>query len=223
MHVCNYCQRSFARSASLDVHVCEPKRRHSERDEAGVRIGFNAWLRFYEITQGSSRLKTWDDFATSTYYRAFVKFGRHCHSIRAVNVPRFMHWLITTNRKIDHWCRDDVYTEYLMQYVRAESVTDALARAIEHAMSWSDATGHPAQDWLRYGNDNAIAHAVSTGRVTAWVLYNCDSGHEWLERMNSDHRNIVWAWIDPEFWQRRFQDYAADQEYSREILRQAGW
>lgn len=222
-HQCAHCGRTFQRESSVMVHVCEQKRRHLERDEVGVQIGLQAYLRFYEITQGSSRLKTWDDFATSSYYRAFVRFGRHCQNIRAVNVARFIDWLINNNRKIDHWCSDAVYTEYLMDYVCVESVTDALARAIEHAMSWADTTGHPAQDWLRYGNDNAIAHAVSTGRVTAWVLYNCNSGHEWLERMNSDHRKIVWPWINPEFWQRKFQDYPADQEYAREILRQAGW
>ena len=223
VHQCSHCGRIFQRESSVIVHVCEQKRRHLERDEIGVQIGLQAYLKFYEITQGSSRLKTWDDFATSAYYRAFVRFGRHCHAIRAINIPRFAHWLITTNRKIDHWCSDVVYTEYLMQYVRAESATDALARAIEHAMTWADTTGHPSHDYLRYGNDNAISHAVSTGRITAWVMYNCDSGHNWLERMNTDHRNIVWPWIEPEFWQRKFQDYPADQGYAREILQQAGW
>jgi hypothetical protein len=203
--------------------MCEPKRRHLERDEVGVQIGLQSYLQFYKITQGSSRLKTWDDFATSSYYRAFVRFGRHCHDIRAVNIPRFTDWLINNNRKIDHWCSDRIYTEYLLQYVRTESATDALARAIEHAMDWSDTTGHPCQDFLRYGNDNAIAHAISTARVTAWTLYNCASGHQWLERMNADHRSIVWPWIDPEFWQQHFKDYPADQEYSRAILQQAGW
>lgn len=222
-HQCLHCGRTFQREHSLMVHVCEQKRRHLERDEIGVQIGLQAYLRFYEITQGSSRLKTWNDFAGSAYYRAFVRFGRHCQAIRAVNTMRFTDWLINNNRKIDHWCSDRIYTEYLMEYVRLESVTDALARAIEHAMAWSDTTDNPSHDFLRYGNDNTIAHAVSTGRITSWILYNCDSGHEWLERMNADHRNIVWPWIDPEFWQQHLQAYPADREYAREILRQAGW
>ena len=163
-----HCSRIFQRESSVMVHVCEQKRRHLERDEIGVQIGLQAYLRFYEITQGSSRLKSWDDFVTSAYYRAFVRFGRYCQRIRVVNAARFTDWLITKNRKIDHWCSDAVYTEYLMEYVRAESVADALARAIEHAMTWADTMGHPVQDYLRYGNDNVIAHAVSTGRITAW-------------------------------------------------------
>lgn len=222
-HQCQHCERVFRREASLVAHSCEPKRRYLERDETGVKLGLSAYLRFYEVTQGGGRARTWQDFAGSAYYRAFVKFGRHCQAIRAVNVPRFTDWLINNNRKIDHWCSDGVYAEYLQQYVRQEAVTDALARGIEHAMAWSDSTGNPSHDYLRYGNDNAIAYAISTGRITAWILYNCSSGHEWLERMNADHRSTVWPWIDPEFWQGQFQDHGQDQEYAREILRQAGW
>ena len=55
------------------MHVCEPKRRYQERDEVGVQIGLQSYMRFYEITQGSAKLKTFDDFAESPYYRAFVK------------------------------------------------------------------------------------------------------------------------------------------------------
>ena len=51
------------KESSLAVHSCEPRRRRMEKDEAGVRLGFNAYLKFYELTQGSARLKTFDDFA----------------------------------------------------------------------------------------------------------------------------------------------------------------
>ena len=69
---CQYCQRDFVRENTLAVHLCEPRRRRQEQNERGVQLGFQAYLRFYEITQGSARLKTFDDFADSSYYRAFV-------------------------------------------------------------------------------------------------------------------------------------------------------
>ena len=113
---CRYCDRAFQRESSLAVHLCEPRRRYQEQNETGVQIGLQAYLRFYEITQGSSRLKSFDDFAKSPYYKAFVKFGRYCQGIRAVNVPRFIDWVVRQNKKIDHWCKDSVYTEYLVQW-----------------------------------------------------------------------------------------------------------
>lgn len=220
---CQYCERSFQRESSLAVHLCEAKRRHQERDEVGVQLGMQAYLRFYEITQGSARLKTFDDFAKSPYYRAFVKFGRYCVTIRAVNTARFIDWVVRQNKKIDHWCRDSVYTEYLVQHVRSEAATDALGRALENAIHWAETTGNPDRDYLRYGNDNVICHAVITGRVTAWILYNCDSGTEFLARINTQQVAMIWSMIDSDFWQRRFQDYPADTEYLREMLRKAGW
>ena len=73
------------KEGSLAVHSCEPRRRRMEKDEAGVRLGFQAYIKFYELTQGSAKLKTFDDFADSPYYKAFVKFGRYCVDVRAIN------------------------------------------------------------------------------------------------------------------------------------------
>jgi hypothetical protein len=220
---CQHCQRSFRREGSLLVHMCEPKRRHQERDEVGVNIGLKAYQRFYEITQGSCRSRNWEDFAASSYYRAFVKFGRHCQKIRAINVPRFTDWLIRENKKLDHWCRDSIYSEWLYQYLRTEHVNDALSRAVEHGMCWQDDTENPAHDYLRFGNDNAIAFAITTGRISAWVLYNCESGQGYLNRINPEQLTMIWPWIDADYWDRRFREYPADREYAREILSKAGW
>ena len=221
--VCEYCKKSFLRETSLAVHMCEPKRRWLERDEMGVQIGLQAYLRFFEVTQGSSRLKNFDDFAKSAYYRAFVRFGRHCISIRAINIARFVDWLLRTNRKIDHWCRDTIYSEYIIQHVQQEAATDALQRAIEESMIWSQETASPAHDFLRYGNTNRVCYAINTGRVSAWVIYNCGSGQDFLDRLNQEQVGMIWAMIDADAWQRRFRDFPADAEYVKDILEKAGW
>ena len=222
-YVCRYCEKSFRKETSLAVHVCEPKRRFQEQNEVGVQIGLQAYLRFYELTQGSAKLKTFDDFARSPYYRAFVKFGRYCVAIRAVNVPRFIEWVIRQNKKIDHWCRDSIYTEYLTEYLRVENVADALARAMESSIDWSESTGNPDRDYLRFGNDNILCYAVTTGRLSPWVLYNCRSGQEFLGRINAEQIAMIWPMIDADFWQKKFSDYAADTEYARDLLEKAGW
>lgn len=222
-HICGFCQRQFARASSLEVHVCEPKRRHGERDETGVRIGFNTWLRFFEITQGSSRLKTWDDFVKSSYYKAFVKFGRHVTDIRAINVAAFADWLIQKNRKIDHWCRDNVYGEWLAEYIKIEPATDAMARALETAIDWSEKNNSVSQHILRYGNANHVSYLISTGRISPWVLYNTDSGMKFLNDITADNLTVIWNMIDSDFWQKKFRDYPSDAEYVRQMMSQAGW
>jgi len=194
-----------------------------ERDEVGVQLGLQAYLKFYELTQGGSKSKTWEQFVKSPYYRAFIKFGRYCQGIRAVNTTRFTEWLIKQNKKIDHWCRDAVYGEYLLDYLQVESITDALTRAIETAQDWQEETGNPLRDYLRYGNDNALCYAITTGRVSAWVLYNCQSGKEFLTRINQEQVAMIWPFIDADFWGKKFKEYTDDTEYVNSILRSTGW
>ena len=222
-YICQYCKKDFMKESSLAVHSCEPRRRRVERDEAGVRLGFQSYIKFYELTQGSAKLKTFDDFADSPYYKAFVKFGRHCVAIRAINPARFVEWVLKQNKKLDYWCKDTVYTEYLMDYLRVENVSDALARALEFGIDWADTSGHPAEDCLRYGNSNTMTYAVSVGRISPWIIYNCESGQKFLSELDPTQIAMVWPYIDADVWQRKFKDYPADQEYAKDILTKAGW
>jgi len=223
IYSCQYCKKDFIKESSLAVHSCEPRRRRQEQSERGVQLGLQAYLKFYQLTQGSAKLKTFDDFAESPYYRAFVKFGRYCVDIQAINPARFMEHVLKQNKKIDHWCRDSIYTEYLLDYLRVENVNDALARAIEFGITWQEQTSNPAHDCLRYGNSNAMCHAITTGRISPWIIYNSESGQQFLSELSTEQIAMIWSYIDSDFWMKKFQDYPADQEYTKDILTKAGW
>ena len=222
-YTCQYCKKNFIKESSLAVHSCEPRRRRQEQSERGVQLGLQAYLKFYQLTQGSAKLKTFDDFADSPYYKAFVKFGRYCVDIRAINPARFIEYVLKQNKKIDHWCRDSIYTEYLLDYLRIENVNDALARAIEFGITWQEQTSNPAHDCLRYGNSNAMCHAITTGRISPWIIYNSESGQKFLSELTTEQIAMIWLYVDSDFWMKKFQDYPADQEYTKDILTKAGW
>lgn len=223
---CKYCNKDFRKESTLIAHSCEPKRRALQEHEMGVQFGLRAWLRFFEITQGSAKTKTYSDFATSPYYTAFVAFGRHMQAIRAVNPQAFIDYVIKQNKKLDHWTHDALYVEYLQQYMRREAVQDALERALTEMQDYVDenTTNFPNgfNDYFRSANTNRICHHISTGRVSPWVVYNCTSGVDFLEQLTEEQIGIVLPWIDPDFWQRKFKDYLADTEWVKMILKEAG-
>lgn len=220
---CGYCKKVFARETSIETHMCEKKRRHASQHEPGVRMGFQAFVRFYQIAQGGSKVKTFDDFVDSAYYKAFAKFGRYCVDVRVIQPSRFVEWLLKQHKKIDTWCSDRVYTEYLLYYLIVEAVDDALTRAIEYSIDWNEKTGHPAHDCLRYGNTNAICYAITTGRVSPWVIYNCESGQKFLSTLTPDQLGMIWSYINSDVWQKKFSDNTQDRAYAQEILTKAGW
>jgi hypothetical protein len=222
---CKYCEKPFRKETTLLAHLCEAKRRYMQRDETGVQWGLKAYLRFYEFSQGSAKLKSYEDFAKSPYYNAFVKFGRYCVNIRCINFITFTDWLLKNNKKLDHWCSDKLYTEWLLEYIKREATQDALERALTEMTEYAEA--HPElkngfTDYFRYSNANRICHHITTGRISPWVIYNCVSGIEFLEALREDQAAIVMPWIDPDYWQKRFKDYLADTEWVKDILSKAG-
>ena len=220
---CKYCEKEYSKESTLAVHLCEPKRRWQQETETGVQFGLRAYLRFYEVTQGSSKLKSYADFLSSPYYNAFVKFGRHLVNIRAINSTNFTDWLLKNNKKLDHWCKDAFYEEWMLEYLRKEAVQDALERALKEMEEYAANSDIASfSHYFKYGNDNRICHHICTGRVSPWVIFNCDSGVEWLDNLNDEQILLVMPYIDPDFWNRKFIDYMADVEWCKHVLKAAG-
>jgi hypothetical protein len=222
---CRYCDKEFRKESTLAAHLCEQKRRWQQEKETGVQLGLRSYLRFYETTQGSAKLKSYADFCTSPYYTAFVKFGRHLVGIRAVAPNHFIDWLLKNNKKLDYWTKDSFYDEWLYEYLRKENVQDALERGLKEMQDYADL--HPDlkngfRDYFRYGNANRICHHIATGRISPWVVYNCDSGIVFLESLDEGLLGVVLHWIDPDHWHHKLQDYLADAEWCKHVLNEAG-
>ena len=225
MYGCKYCKKEFKKESTLAAHLCEPKRRYQQQNETGVQLGFKAYLRFYELTQGSAKLKTYEDFVASPYYMAFVKFGRHLVAIRCINTGSFIDWLLKNNKKIDYWTKDTMYSEWMREYLKKENVKDALERALKEMQDLADEDSRlegKFNDYFRRANTNRVCQHIANGRISAWIVFNCASGVEFLETLNEEQLGMVIEWIDPDYWQRKFTDYMADTEWTKHILQQAG-
>ena len=220
---CKYCDREFRKETTLAVHVCEQRKRFQHKNDPASRTAFQSYLKFYETTQGSAKTKTFDAFATSAYYKAFIKFANYCVNSRVVNSVRFTEWLLKNNKRIDYWGSDKMYDEFLKRYIFRENATDALTRALETSMDWAEEVNSPSEDFLRYGNTNKLCHYIVTGRVTGWIIFNCSTGHDLLENLNQEQLSIVYEFVNPDRWSKLLKDYPGDTEYVKEMLKQAGW
>lgn len=223
--VCKFCNKAFVKESTLMSHMCEKKRRHQQEKETGVQWGLQAYLMFYNSTQMSAKVKSYEDFCESSYYLAFVKFGRYCVDVRCVNFLSYMQWLLKNNKKLDNWASDRLYEEWLVEYMRKESVQDALERSLKEMQEYAET--HPELkngfvDYFRYGNVNRIIHHISTGRISPWSIFNCASGVEFLGALTQDQVGMIIDWISPDQWNSRFQDSAADVAWARQILQTAG-
>jgi len=221
MYRCEYCQKDFAKEKTLVVHICEQKRRHLSKHEKHVQAGLLTYQRFYEITQKGKSQKTFDDFSSSPYYTAFVKFGSFVVNTAPIYPERFIDFVIKSGVKLDHWCRDSLYDTYLSELIKIEPADGAIQRSIQTMMGWSDSNGAPWEHYFAYVNLNRATHDIKEGLVSPWLVLNTRAGKEMLKKMNDEQLEIIGHIIDPRFWMQKFQALPADHELVKDVIKEA--
>ena len=218
---CAYCNKEFTKEKTLVVHVCEQKRRHLSKDEKHVQAGLLTYQRFYEITQKTKSPKSFDEFAASPYYTAFVKFGSFLINTAPIYPERFIDFVIKSGIKLDHWCRDELYEQYVTEMIKIEPADGAIQRTIKTMMEWADSNSAQWEHYFAFVNLNRATHDIKEGLISPWVLLNSKSGKEMLQRMNDEQLEIVGTIVDPQHWIRRFKALPADLELVKDIIKEA--
>lgn len=221
--VCDFCSKVFRREKSMFTHVCEQKRRHLNKDLVGNRLGFQCWLTFYKRNTNARKPKTYLDFCKSPYYTAFVKFGNYCSEINAINIPRFLDYLLENQIRIDNWCSDQAYTKYLISYLKQEDPYDAIARSIENTIVLAEENNIQAHDCFRYCNKNRICYLITVGKISPWMLYQSVSGIEFLETLDEPQQLLIFDYINPEQWALKFHKNKEIVQDIKKLLSQAGY
>ena len=221
LNKCTYCGKVFTRARTLQVHMCEPKRRHLQKNEKWVQNAFMVFQRFYQIHQHGQKEKTYDDFCRSAYYNAFVKFGRFMMHINPLYPEKYIDYVILSKIKLDHWARDDLYEAYLIETLKAEPVESALQRSIATMMDWAEEQNAQWADYFRLVNTNRAVQHIQQGRISPWLLLGCKAGKNLLQSLNDEQLQMVGRFIAPEFWTQRIKSSPADQLFVQETDKEA--
>lgn len=217
---CQFCNKRFVKPSTLFSHVCEQKRRHLQKDEKSARLGYDAFNRFFKLSQNNKGDKTYAEFAKSPYYNAFVKFGSYISNVAPLYPDHYIDWVIRSGVKLDHWCKDALYEKYVLELIHTEPVEVAVERSVTHMQQWADAH---ASSWNLYFKDVSPSRAmfdVKDGKVSPWLLLNSTTGKALLNRMDDHQLNAVSAVIDPQVWVKRFKADKNDLALVRAIVRQ---
>lgn len=220
-NICTHCGKSFQRERTLQVHLCEPKRRFLQKNEKWVQNAFIVFQRFYAIHQHNSKQKDYNDFCKSPYYNAFVKFGRYMMHINPLYPDKYIDYIIKSKIKLDHWSRDDLYETYLVDTLKTEPVESALRRSIQTMMDWADEQRVQWSDYFRLVNTTRAVQHIIQGKISPWLLYGCTAGKNMLNLFSDEQLQMVQRFIDPVFWNNKIKNYPADFLFVKETAKEA--
>ena len=219
---CVHCNKSFMQEKTLVAHMCERKRRALQRDEKRVQAGYMAFNRWWQLAQGYTKQKTYDEFCDTAYYNAFVKFGSFLNNVNPLYPDKFVDYVIKSGVKLDHWCRDELYDQYLIEMLKVEPVESAVQRSLQTMMEWADEHDSQFSHYFHYVSLNKAVHDIRNGNISAWVILNTVSGKEMLQKMSDEQLDMISPSFDISFWLRKFKEVPADVALVKEICREVG-
>ena len=216
-YTCEYCNNSYTKEKTLAAHMCEKKRRALQKDEKRVRLGFYAFQRFYKLSAGNKKEKTYEDFCASPYYNAFVKFGSFINNVRPLYTEKYIDYVVTSGVKLDHWCKDEMYEKYALQLILKEDVTTALERSINTMIKWADEKNSSWNHYFLYASPNRITWDIKDGKVSPWLVLNCKSGKQALTNFNDEQLNMLTNVLNPQHWAMRFKRLPNDVQLVKDV------
>lgn len=202
--------------------MCEQKRRVLQKDEKRVQAGFMVYKRFYQLTQNDKKGKTYEQFCTSSYYNAFVKFGSFINNVNPIYPDKFIDYVIKSGVKLDHWCRDELYEKYLYEMLKVEPVEAAVQRTLQTMMEWGDEHSANFAHYFDYVSLNRAVHDLLNGRISPWLVLNSNSGKSMISKMSDEQLTMIAPVFDAKFWFKKFKDNPADTAMVNEICRETG-
>jgi hypothetical protein len=206
---------------TLAVHMCEQKRRYIARDEKHVHIGYQTFNRFFQLTQQLGANKSYDDFAHSPYYNAFVKFGSFVSNTDPLYPSKFIDWIVKSGVKLDHWCRDELYEKYVLDLIHTEGVETALERSLLHMQSWADDNNSLWNHYFKYVSTSRAVYDIKDGKVSPWIILNSSTGKEMLSTFRDDQLSAISNIIDPVVWVKKFKNSKFDLELVKQVVKES--
>lgn len=218
---CEYCNKSFSKERTLTTHMCVKKRRALQKDEKRVKLGYQAFIRFYQLSAGHKGIKTYEEFCNSSFYNAFVKFGSFISNVKPLYPEKYIDWVVTSGVKLDHWCKDELYEKYVIELIKKENVETALERSVKTMADWAEKNNSVWNHYFLYASPNRVTWDIKDGKISPWLVLNCNTGKTMLSQFNDEQLNMLTNIIDPKHWSLKFKRHPNDVKLVKQVASEA--
>lgn len=219
---CTFCKKRYVREAAFLTHMCAKKKRFIEQDLPHVKLAYQVYRRFWKLSYGRGD-RTYEQFAASSVYEEFVRFGRYLRSIHAIEPLEFVDFLVTRKINIRQWDSPALYETYLRDLTARESPDRAVERNLLLIEQWATENNEPIRDFFKKVATTQAVLWIKAGRLSPWVLYTAPSAERLFERLNEEQRAMVHSCIDPKFWEEMIDRHEEEVVHIRSVLEEAGF
>lgn len=224
-HFCSWCQKSFAKETTLVSHSCEPRRRSESQYNPDVKLGYASYLLFNSSTapkNSSLKPKTYQEFCSSRHYTEFVRFGNWLIEQQVQEVETYVKWLLKQKIQFAQWSDVILYNNFLGELLQDETPEMGLQRSLRTVQKWTEEQGESIQNFWKKVNSNQATLWIIQGKISPWMLYNCNSAVEFLERCNIEQLSLIQTIAPVKKWKVRLLRHKQEADLIKSVLTEAG-
>lgn len=222
---CSLCNKKYKTEGGLLFHKCKNKQRLNSKEELHSRIGFMAYLKFYETLQSAKTRKkaiTFEDFAKSSYYNGFIKFGHYVADMKMMEPENYISFLIHNDVPLQKWTDDKVYIYFVAKRLKSEKPDYAIERSLRTMQRWAEENETTWDRYFQEAGQMKIVSNLRTGKISPWIIYNTKSGKQFLASLSDSEVDCVFTIIDPDFWKHEFRKRRTETNAIMSVLKEAG-
>ena len=88
-------------------------------------------------------------------------------------------------------------------------------------MDWADENNSVWNHYFAYVSLNRAIYHIKDGKISPWLILNCKSGKEMMNKFNDEQLEIIFNIMDPQHWARRFKRQTNDVDTVKEVVRES--
>jgi hypothetical protein len=223
-HTCEFCHKSFVQESTLVSHMCEPKRRHNLKQSPQVQQAYVIYTQISQQLNPRSKklVPTYQEFSHSHMWSQLVRFVSWCEEQLVQEPEQFVRWLMQQHVKLDAWCDRKQYDEFLTVLLLSEPAEQALCRSLKTMHEWHINTQKPFTEFFACVNTHQCVSWISQGRMSAWLLYNCESAEKLFVRCTPEQLMHIAHHAPITKWKVKFLRLTSEVTHIKLTLAQAG-
>ncbi len=198
-YTCDFCNKSFAREKTLDSHPCLPRDRFNQRNESWVKTAHDLWKEFTTLPK---MYKGIEYFEKDKTYKTITEFTKFAEENNYAFIYEYGLWLLKNKVVERNWYKNDIYQQFLKQFLLTEHPRDAVVRSIEYI-----STIEELGKFFKTCQIGKILTYIETGRISPWLILLADNKTDFFNRLENEKLTYFTKLVNIDVWQSRMKRY----------------
>jgi hypothetical protein len=151
-----------------------------------------------------------------------VRFGNWLIEQQVQEVETYVKWLLKQKIQFAQWSDVILYNNFLGELLQDETPEMGLQRSLRTVQKWTEEQGESIQNFWKKVNSNQATLWIIQGKISPWMLYNCNSAVEFLERCNIEQLSLIQTIAPVKKWKVRLLRHKQEADLIKSVLTEAG-